>query len=411
MSGVSFNRSLWRNRDFTLLWIGQTLSELGSQISLVAYPLLTLALTGSPAKAGIVGFARTLPISALALPAGALADHFDRRHVMIAADGIRAVALVALAVGLATGSVSFAVVAVVAFIDGAGFVTSYVAERGALTQLVPTTQLADAVARNESRTFAALVVGPTVGGLLFGIGRALPFVADAISYLASTTSALLIRSDLRPATTGEAERRVTEGVRWIWRHPFVRTCSILSAAGNPIFTGLSLLIVLLAHQNHSSSFLIGLMLAIAAAGGLVGALIAPRLQRRLSFRAALLAEETVLVVCLPLLLVAHAAVALGLIAACSEVLTPTVNAMVVSRRVAEAPPALQGRVQAASTLIAFSAAWLGPLAVGVLFQQTGSSTTILVLVGWAVALTAAAIGAPALRLTSATSPPSAAGNP
>ena len=296
-------------------------------------------------------------------------------------------------------------VAVVAFVDGAGFVISYVAERGALTQLVATAQLADAVARNESRTFGALVVGPTLGGLLFGIGRALPFVADAISYLASTISALLIRSDLRPTATADTERRVTEGVRWIWRHPFFRTCSMLSAAGNPIFTGLSLLIVLLAHQHHSSSFLIGVMLAIAAAGGLVGALIAPRVQRRLSFRAALLAEESVLVATLPLLLVAHAAVPLGLIAACSELLTPTVNAMVVSRRVAEAPPALQGRVQAASTLIAFSAGWLGPLAVGLLFQQTGSSATILVLVGWALALTAAAIAAPALRRPLAGAPP------
>jgi predicted MFS family arabinose efflux permease len=286
---------------------------------------------------------------------------------------------------------------VVAFVDGAGFVTSYVAERGALTQLVPTAQLADAVARNESRTFAALVVGPTLGGLLFGIARTLPFLADAVSYVASTASALLIRSDLRPPPRSEVEGKVHDGLLWIWRHPFFRTLSFLSAAGNPIFTGLALLVVLIAHEHHASSLLIGVMLAIAAAGGLVGALIAPRLRRLLSFRTAILAEEIVLVLSLSLLLVVHAAVFLGLVAACTELLTPTVNAMVVSRRVAEAPAALQGRVQAASTLIAFSAGWLGPILVGFLVQQAGSTAAILVLVGWALALTAAVVLAPAVR--------------
>jgi len=77
--------SLKRNREFMLLWSGQALSGLGSQISQVAYPLLVLAVTGSPAKAGIVGFAQQVPIAVLALPAGALADHLNRKRLMIAA--------------------------------------------------------------------------------------------------------------------------------------------------------------------------------------------------------------------------------------------------------------------------------------------------------------------------------------
>ncbi len=341
------SRSLWRNRDFTLLWTGQTLSELGSQISLVAYPLLVLALTGSAAKAGVVGFARTLPVAALALPAGALADRVDRKRLMVAADGVRAVALATIAIALAVGQLPFALIAAVAAIDGAGFIVSYVAERGALRQLVPSGQLADAVARNESRFFAAQLVGPTLGGLLFGIARGLPFLADAISYAASTTSSLLIRSDLHPPPrTGEATR-ASDGVRWIWRRPFFRTCALLFAAANPIYTGLYLLIVVLARDHGASSTLVGVMLAVAAAGGLAGAAIAPRLQHLWRPRVALLAEELVLVLALPLLLVVHAAVGLGLIVAAAELLTPGVNAMVVSRRVAAAPAALQGRVQAA----------------------------------------------------------------
>ena len=71
---------LSRNREFALLWSGQTLSALGSQVSLVAYPLLVLAVTGSPAKAGVVGFAKSVPVALLALPAGALADRVNRKR-------------------------------------------------------------------------------------------------------------------------------------------------------------------------------------------------------------------------------------------------------------------------------------------------------------------------------------------
>jgi MFS family permease len=101
---------LRRNREFMLLWSGQTLSTLGTQVSSVAYPLLVLALTGSAAKAGIVGFATNLPCGLCALPAGALADRLN--------------------------------------------------QRGAIRQLVPVAQLSDAAAQNESRTFGAMLAGP-----------------------------------------------------------------------------------------------------------------------------------------------------------------------------------------------------------------------------------------------------------
>ncbi len=97
---------LRRNREFRLLWSGQAISQLGSQISLVAYPLLALAVTGSPAKAGLVGFALNVPIAVLALPAGMLADRVNRRHLMVAADGVRGVALGSIGYAAATGQVA-----------------------------------------------------------------------------------------------------------------------------------------------------------------------------------------------------------------------------------------------------------------------------------------------------------------
>jgi MFS family permease len=396
---------LHRNREFTLLWSGEALSGLGSQISLVAFPLLVLAVTGSPAKAGVVGFARNLPVALLALPAGVLADRLNRKYLMVACDGIRALALALIPIAIATGGVPFALIVFVALIDGTGFVFSYVTERGAMRQLVPPDQLGEAVARNESRTFGAMVAGPPLGGLLFGLGQAVPFLADAISYAASTVSKLLIRSDFQEARADGTLGGAREGLAWIWQRPFFRLCALLFACSNPIFTGLYLLIVVLAKDRGASSALVGVMLGIAAAGGLLGALLAPFLQRRLSARSVLIGETWALALAIPLLLVAHNALVLGLVLAAAELLTPVTNTIVVGYRVTLAPDRLQGRVQAASTLISFSAGWLGPLVVGVMLENAGSTATILTLTGWAAVLAVAATASrqfrhpPALRRT------------
>jgi MFS family permease len=368
-----------------LLWSGQTLSALGSQVSLVAYPLLVLAVTGSPAKAGVVGFAKSVPVALLALPAGALADRMNRKVLMVTCDCIRALALAAFSIALLTGHTAYLVIAIVAFIDGSGFVVSYVTERGALRQLVLPEQLSDAVARNESRTFGAMLVGPPLGGLLFGLGRAVPFVFDALSYIGSTVSLLLIKSDFQEERVDSTPGQIREGIRWLWDRPFFRVCSLLFAASNPIFTGLYLLVVVLAKQNGASSALVGVMLGIAAGGGLVGALLV------------LIGENWMIALSLPWLLVAHNAVLLGLIVAAAELITPVTNSIVVSYRVGLAPDRLQGRVQAASTLISFSAAWLGPLLIGQLLAHAGSTATILTLTGWALALALFASGSRAFR--------------
>ena len=152
--------SLRRNRDFMLLWSGQAASGLGSQISLVAYPLLVLAITGSPAKAGVVGFAKALPVVLFALPAGMLADRVNRKRLMVTSDGVRAFALASIPIALLLGSAPFGLIVAVAFIDGAGFTVSWVTERGALRQLIAPEHLGEAVARNESRIFGAMLAGP-----------------------------------------------------------------------------------------------------------------------------------------------------------------------------------------------------------------------------------------------------------
>ena len=388
---------LRRNREFQLLWTGQAISQLGSQISFVAYPLLVLAITGSPAKAGLVAFAKNAPIALLALPAGLLADRVNRRWLMVASDGVRALAVASIPIAAAAGRVPFGLIAIVAAIDGTGFVLGSVAERGAIRQLVAPEQLGEAVARNESRMFGAMLAGPPLGGLLFEVGRAVPFLTDAASYAVSTISKLLIRTEFQEARAGVAVGDAREGLRWLWQQPFIRTCMLLFAGSNPIFTGLYLLIVVLARHHGASSALVGVMLAFAAGGGLLGALLAPSLQRRLTVRTVLVGESWVLALAIPLLLIAHDPLLIGAIMAAAELITPVTNSFVVSFRVGLAPDRLQGRVQAASTLISFSGGWLGPLVVGFLLQNAGESATVLGLTGWALVLALVATSSRAFR--------------
>jgi MFS family permease len=389
--------SLSRNREFMLLWSGQTLSSLGSQISQVAYPLLVLAVTGSPAKAGVVGFAHELPIGVLALPGGALADRVDRKRLLIAVDAVTALALFAIPIGLLVGHVPYGVILAVALIDGAGFSLTYAAERGVVPHLVAPEQLGEAVARNESRIFGAMVGGPPLGGLLFALGRAVPFLADAISYAASSITKLLIATDFQGEREPGGAWAPLDGLRWLWERPFFRMVSLLFALGNPVLHGLLLLVVLLAKHHGASSALVGVMLGIGAAGGLIGAMVAPRLSRRLTARMALVGENLVLVLAIPLLLVAHNPLLTGLILAAAMLVTPLTNTIVVGYRVALVPDHLQGRVQAASIVITFSVAWLGPLVVGVLFQHAGPAATILSMTGWALGMLAVAMGSRAFR--------------
>lgn len=389
-----------------LFWSGATLSELGSQTAAVAYPLLILSLTGSPGKAGIVGLAKWLPLAVFAVPAGILADRVDRKRLMIACDAIRLAGAASIAVALWVGRPAFLQVVVVAFVDGALFVTSHICERGALGRLVAGEQVHDAVAQNEARYFASGVLGPPLGGLLFGVARALPFLADATSFLASMTATSLTRTDFQARRDGRPG--AGGGLAWLRSQPFFLTAALVFAAANPVYTGLYLFAILLAEHHGATSAAVGAMFAIVGLGGILGALAASSVRRRLRARSVILASEWVLVGCIVLLLFARDAVVIGLLVAGAEFATPIGNSIVAGSRVAATPDRLQGRVNATATTIAMSLGWLGPLAVGFAFQHTGAQTTTLLLAAWALALAIGATVAPALRTGPPVARPSAA---
>jgi MFS family permease len=396
-----------------LVWAGQGVSELGSQISTVAYPLLVLALTHSPAKAGLVGLAATLPLPLLALPAGMLADHFDRKRLMLACDAIRAAALAALTIAVFAGHLAYGVIAAVAFIDGALMTVSFVTERGVLRRLVPPEQLSTAVAQNESVFYASSILGPPVGGLLFAIARAVPFLADAVSYSFSAAAKLLTRAKFQVPPAQERENlaaEFTSGLRWLWRQPLLRTCSLLTAAANPTWRALYLMLVVLAKRHGASSALIGVMFAMIAVGGLLGGLLAgSRFAERVSARSAVRFDICVTALLMPLLLIAQGTLFTALIVALIEVPAPIANSQIEGLRGTLAPEHVQGRVHAAAGTLSQSLGWAGPLAIGLALQHFSGTTSILMLCGWALLSALGAVLLPNMR--GAKAPPLGAADP
>jgi MFS family permease len=185
---------LHRNREFVALWVGNAVSWLGISISSFAYPLVVLQATGSAAQAGLVGSVLTATTFFLRLPAGALTDRWDRKRIMIACDAGRAAGSASLALALAFGRFHLWHVLLVAFLEGSLGTLFGPAESAAVRRVVAPEQRREAVALNQSRVQLPSLVGPPLGGVLLSLSRALPFVADAVSYLVSLIAVLFVRT-------------------------------------------------------------------------------------------------------------------------------------------------------------------------------------------------------------------------
>ncbi|MFE0772844.1 MFS transporter [Streptomyces sp. NPDC058861] len=391
---------LRRNRDFLLLWQGTVVSELGTNATTVAYPLLVLYLTGSPASAGFTGFVALLPQLLFQLPAGALVDRWNRRRVMIWCDVLRGLAIGSLALALAADRLVLAHVLVVGFIEGTLTVCFRIAEATAVTALVHPSQYALALSRNEARTRGAVVLGQPLGGLLFGLGRAIPFLFDAVSYAVSLTTLLMIRKDFRAEPADRPDRLGTElaaGISWLWRQPFLRVTTLLVAGSNLLFQALFLAVIVIARADGGSSGAVGVMFGVAAVGGVLGSLVAPALERRLSMKTVVIGANWAWALIVPVLLVVHDPYLIGAVYALMCFVGPVWNVAVVAYQLGVTPDRILGRVQGAAGMIAFGAVPLGSLAGGLLLNWIGAGATVAVLSCWMLFLAVAASVSPAIR--------------
>ena len=373
-------QSLWRHRDYMLLWSGQVVSTLGSSTTSLIYPLLILAITKSPGAAGAASALRALPYLLFSLPVGALIDRWDRKRVMIACDLLRAVVVLTVPLALWFDVLSLWQIYAVAFTEGSLFVFFNIAEVAALSRVVPAVDLPRAAAQNEASFGAVQIVGPSLGTLLFQtLGHAAPFAANTLSYLVSAVSLGKIKADIRAAPkTGARHLRaeITEGLSWLWHQPLIRYMAVLTGGMNFIGAATPLLLIVLAKQMGASDIDIGLVFSIGGISGIVGALIGGRIQRRFGFGQIIISVIWTQALMFPLYLVVPKFYLLGVVYALVYTLAPVYNVVQFSYRLALIPDALQGRVNSSFRLIAFGFNPLGAALCGLLLEQAGSTTTV-----------------------------------
>jgi MFS family permease len=364
------------------LWVGEVASEFGTRAATIAYPLLVLALTGSPAAAGALGFARTVPWFLFALPAGAVADRANRKTIMLVSDAAAFLAMLSVGAALVVEELTLAHLFVAVFVEGTAFIFLHIAYASSLKQLVAVEQLPDAVAYSSARESAASLAGPPAGGLLYGFARALPFFANAASYLVSFTALLLIKlplQEVRGERSGNMYDEIRAGLRWVWHQPFLRTSLLLVGGANFFSNAVVFSLIIVARERGASAALIGAMLATIAAGGLLGAVAAPWLRRWIRGRTIVVGFNWLgVAIIVPLVIASHPLV-LGAIAAVFAFFGPTWNAIVDGYRISIVPDRLQGRVNSADNLMAFSALPLAPLVAGLLLEAGGGDVTLVVL--------------------------------
>lgn len=372
---------LWRNRDFNLLWTGQCLSDLGGAMVELALPLLVLQQTGSPAQAGLVGTAGLVTTLVCRLPAGVLADRLDRRRLMITCDVLRLTGYALLGWAVATGAASLPVIVAVVIAGAAATAVFSTAEHASVRKLVRPDQLTAAVARNEARAYAVSLTGPPLGGLLFGLGRALPFLGNALSHLLSLVAVACIRRPLQEVRREAAPPvavSAAQGLRFLLGHPFLRALLVIAAPLNMAFTGMIFAMTLALLDAGVPPALVGLAGTIFALGGFLGALVAPALQRRLRLPVLmrLLCWTTAALMAVSTLLAGSVLAAIPLAAA--VFLGPTANAALFAHQAAVTPDHLQGRVVSGVLLAAGSAAALAPALAGALLARFDPAPAMLV---------------------------------
>jgi len=282
-------RSLWRNVPFQTLWIGTSSSTLGVSVADIAYPLTILAITRSPALAGLFAAVQGLGMLVAGLPAGVLADRYDGRTIVIVAEAAQAAVTAVVAMALITGWLSLPLLFTAAALLGAGQPVKGAARMLLMRSVVPPEQLTQALTQDEVRMNGSALAGPALGGALYAVralAHAIPFLFTAGSFLVALITAALMKTPAgRPASPRPAGRATTAsgnmlaGVRTLWDQPVLRAATLLIMFVNTIGAGLELIIIVILRHQAVPSSVIGLALGIGAAGGLAGAPLVRTLHR------------------------------------------------------------------------------------------------------------------------------------
>ncbi|MET8044595.1 MFS transporter [Micromonospora sp. NPDC005215] len=383
---------LLRHRDFRLLWAGQAVSSIGSNVTTVALPLVAVAvLDAGTFQVAVLTAAAWLPWLLIGLPAGAWVDRLPRRSVMVVCDLFCALAFLSVPLAAVLGRLTVAHLLVVALGTGAARVFFETADQVYLPVLLRPEQLPEGNAKLEATQTVSYVVGPGLAGLIAQLtGAVAALVLDAFTFLASAILLLRIRTvepRVRRADQSRSLRRdIAEGLRFVARDPYLRVLAVFGAASNIGLTGYqAVLVVFLVRELRLEPGLVGALVGVMSAGGIIGALLATTLGRRCGTARALLIAAAFTGP--PALLIPLAAPGLGLA-------WPALGGLLIGLGVAignvvkgtfrqtYTPHHLLGRVTVSMHLLNYGTIPLAAVLAGALGARYGVRTAIFVMTAW-----------------------------
>jgi MFS family permease len=377
---VTTDRSLLRHRDFRHLWAAETVSQVGTQVTLLALPVVAVTvLDATPLQMGVLTALETAAFLLIGLPAGAWVDRWRRKRVLVTADLVRAVVLGTLPLAYLLDVLSLGQLFVVAAVTGTATVFFDVAYQSYLPTLVDRDQLVDGNGKLEASRAVAQVAGPGATGVLLRVlGAPLLIVVDAVSFL---LSALFLGSIQQPDTVPDrADRRplrteIAEGLGFVVRHPLLRRIVACTGTSNLFGSMTTALLVLFVIRTLGlSESTLGLVFSIGAGGGLLGAATAARFARRVGEGRAIPVSAVVFAASGVFLPLAAVGAPVVLLVTGWFVLSWAVvvyNVVQVSFRQRLCPPGLLGRMNASVRFIVFGTMPVGGLLGGVLGEWLG----------------------------------------
>jgi MFS family permease len=384
--------------NFRLLMGGSFISMLGSRVSSIAYPLLVLRLTGSAADAGWASFAALAPSALAYLPAGALIDRWDPRKAMLRSEMGRGTVILAIVTLLVTHLIGVVGLVVLAAVEQILAVFSGLAERRFASSLVEPRQVVPALASSEARTHMVILVGRPLGGLLFGLWRLLPFLADSLSF--AVTVGALWRIGKRQ-DGGSRERvasphlrhEITNVFGWLRRHRFAEIALLLTGGATLVSQALIMVFFAEAHVGNLPSIAIGVVLAASGAGGALGSAAASLLLRH--FEHHLLQIQMLIWAVMFGILFLWGSLSFWVMAAVMAVMgiSGALGNIEVDTFLVRNADTMLARVMSVDRLSSLVALALGPLLGAFLFARFGLERAIFSLMLITVALLAVALGA------------------
>ncbi|MDP9483309.1 MAG: MFS transporter [Chloroflexota bacterium] len=286
---------LLRSRDYLKLWTAATISLFGTQVSLVAIPVIAvLLLDAPPYQVALLGTVEFLPFLLFTLPAGAWVDRLPRRLILVVGDFGRAATLLTIPIAYELGGLTIWQLYVIGFLNGVLTVFFDVADQSFLPTILEPDDLIEGNSQLQISASAAQVLGQPLGGGLVGLlGAPIAILFDAISFVLSGGLIFWIRKREPKRVAGPAASgllgpfsglrgEIAEGLRYVLGHPYLRYIAACTGLSN-LFGNVALatFAIFTYRTLELTPFTVGVIGGIGSVGILVGALVAGRIAERI----------------------------------------------------------------------------------------------------------------------------------